>query len=138
MFFIEMKDAEFFYQRLIFWVGWLCSDLPVECIYRLTASFCRCGYFYFERSEKMESRIALMAIIVENIDSTERLNGILHEYGEYIIGRMGLPYRKCNLSIVSVAVDAPQDIISTMSGKIGKLDGVSVKIAYSKVVTNGE
>ena len=86
----------------------------------------------------MESRIALIAIIVENIDSAELLNGILHEYSEYIIGRMGLPYRKCNLSIVSVAVDAPQDIISAMSGKIGKLEGVSVKIAYSKVVTNGE
>lgn len=86
----------------------------------------------------MESRIALMAIIVENTDSAEKLNGILHEYGEYIIGRMGLPYRKCKVNIVSVAVDAPQDVISTMSGKIGKLGGVSVKIAYSKVVTNGE
>lgn len=86
----------------------------------------------------MESRIALIAIIVENMDSAEQLNGILHEYSEYIIGRMGLPYRKCSLSIVSVAVDAPQDIISTMSGKIGKLEGISVKTAYSKVVTNGE
>lgn len=94
--------------------------------------------FFIERSEKMESRIALMAIIVENMDSAELLNGFLHEYSEYIIGRMGLPYRKCNLSIVSVAVDAPQDVISAMSGKIGKLQGVSVKIAYSKVVTNGE
>jgi len=86
----------------------------------------------------MDTRIALMAIIVENTDSVELLNGILHDYGEYIIGRMGLPYRKCKVSIVSVAVDAPQDIISTMSGKIGKLDGVSVKIAYSKVVSHEE
>jgi len=86
----------------------------------------------------METRIALIAIIVENMESVEKLNALLHSYGEYIIGRMGLPYRKCNISILSVAVDAPQDIISTLSGKIGKLDGVSVKTAYSNVVYNDE
>lgn len=84
----------------------------------------------------METRIALISIIVENPDSVEELNGILHNYGKYIIGRMGLPYRKCNISILSVAVDAPQDIINTLSGKIGKLDGVSTKTAYSNVITN--
>lgn len=86
----------------------------------------------------METRIALLAIIVENLDSVEKLNGILHEYGNYIIGRMGLPYQKCNISIISVAVDAPQDVISTLSGKIGKLEGVSVKAAYSNVIAHDE
>lgn len=86
----------------------------------------------------METRIALLAIIVENLDSVEKLNGILHEYGSYVIGRMGLPYQKCNISIISVAVDAPQDVISTLSGKIGKLEGVSVKTAYSNVIAHEE
>ena len=70
--------------------------------------------------------------------AVEKLNGLLHEYSSYIIGRMGIPYREKKINVMSVAIDAPQDVISTMSGKIGKLDGVSVKIAYSKVVTNGE
>ncbi len=86
----------------------------------------------------MQTRIALIAIIVEDTDSVEALNGILHEYGEYIIGRMGLPYRKCDISIMSVAVDAPQDVISTLSGKIGRLNGISVKTAYSNVTVNDE
>lgn len=86
----------------------------------------------------MQTRIALIAIIVENSDSVAELNALLHQYGEYIIGRMGLPYRKCNVSILSVAVDAPQDVISTLSGKIGKLDGVSVKTAYSNVESGDE
>ncbi|MBQ8000310.1 MAG: iron-only hydrogenase system regulator [Ruminococcus sp.] len=86
----------------------------------------------------MQTRIALLAIIVENPEAVEQLNGILHQYGEYIIGRMGLPYRKCGISILSVAVDAPQDVISTLSGKIGKVSGVSVKTAYSNVIINDE
>ncbi len=86
----------------------------------------------------METRIALIAVIVEDMNSVEELNGILHQYGEYIIGRMGLPYRKCNVNILSVAVDAPQPVISTLSGKIGKLKGVSVKTAYSNVVSTNE
>ncbi|MGN1451963.1 MAG: TM1266 family iron-only hydrogenase system putative regulator [Eubacteriales bacterium] len=86
----------------------------------------------------METRIALIAVIVENKDSVEELNTILHQYGDYIIGRMGLPYRKRSVSILSVAVDAPQDIISSLSGKIGKLNGVSVKTAYSNVVARDE
>ena len=84
----------------------------------------------------METRIAVMGIIVENMESVELLNAILHDYGEYIVGRMGIPYRKKNVNIVSIAVDAPQDMISAMSGKIGKIDGVSVKTAYSNVITN--
>lgn len=84
----------------------------------------------------METRIAVMGIIVENMESVELLNGILHDYGEYIVGRMGIPYRKKNVNIVSIAVDAPQDVISALSGKIGKIQGVSVKTAYSNVITN--
>ncbi len=86
----------------------------------------------------METRIALIAVIVEDMEAVEELNKILHQYGEYIIGRMGLPYRKCNVNILSVAVDAPQTVISTLSGKIGKLNGVSVKTAYSNVVSTNE
>lgn len=75
-----------------------------------------------------------MGIIVENKESVEALNGILHDYGDYIIGRMGLPYKKRNVNVVSIAIDAPQDTISALSGKIGKLSGVSVKTAYSNVI----
>ena len=84
----------------------------------------------------METRIAVMGIIVENIDSVEKLNLLLHEYRAYIIGRMGIPYKDKGISIVSVAVDAPQDVISTMSGKIGNLAGISVKTAYSSKIYN--
>ena len=81
----------------------------------------------------METRVAVMSIIVESPDSVERLNGLLHEYGEFIIGRMGIPYRKRKISIISVAMDAPQNTISALAGKIGSLQGVSVKTAYSGV-----
>lgn len=80
----------------------------------------------------MNTRIALIGIIVENEASVEQLNRLLHEYGEYIVGRMGIPYRKKGVNIISVAVDAPQDIISALSGKIGRLDGISAKTVYSK------
>lgn len=75
-----------------------------------------------------------MGIIVENFESAEMLNPLLHEYGKWIIGRMGVPYRQKGINIVSVAIDAPQDVISALTGKIGKLLGVSVKTAYSNVV----
>lgn len=81
----------------------------------------------------MQTRVAVMGIVVENTDSVERLNTLLHEYGSYIIGRMGIPYRVRNINIVSIAIDAPQDVISALSGKIGNLDGISVKTAYSNV-----
>ena len=81
----------------------------------------------------METRVAVMSIIVEDSDTVEKLNGILHEYGEYIIGRMGLPYRARNISIISIALDAPKDTISGLAGKIGNLLGVSVKTALSGV-----
>ena len=84
----------------------------------------------------METRIALIGIIVENPDSVEQLNHLLHEYGSYIIGRMGIPYRARSINIVSIAIDAPQDVISALSGKIGSLDGISVKTAYSNVLAD--
>ena len=81
----------------------------------------------------MDSRVALIGIIVEQADSVEALNRILHEYGAYTIGRMGLPYQKRGNSIISIAVDAPADIISALSGKLGRLPGVSSKALYSKL-----
>ena len=80
----------------------------------------------------METRVAVISIIVENPDSVEPLNAFLHEYSEYIIGRMGIPYRSKGINIISIAVDAPQDKISALSGKIGRLDGVASKAAYSR------
>ena len=84
----------------------------------------------------MVTRVAVMSIIVENADSVETINALLHDFGQYIIGRMGLPYRERKISIISIAIDAPQDKISALAGKIGKLDGVSVKTALSSVGTN--
>lgn len=80
-----------------------------------------------------ETRVALLAIVVENPDSVEELNKLLHDYGCYIIGRMGLPYSKRNVSLISVMLDAPADAISALSGKVGKLEGISSKVVYSKL-----
>lgn len=84
----------------------------------------------------MESRVAVISIIVENQESVEQLNKLLHEYGSFIIGRMGIPYRVRKINLISVAIDAPQDTIAALSGKIGALPGVSVKTAYSGVAGN--
>ncbi|MBQ7966189.1 MAG: iron-only hydrogenase system regulator [Ruminococcus sp.] len=84
----------------------------------------------------MNKRVAVMSIIVENNDSVEKLNSILHQASEFIIGRMGIPYREKNVSVISVVIDAPQDLISAMSGKIGNLNGVTVKTAYSNVMSD--
>ena len=84
----------------------------------------------------MDTRVAVMSIIVEDSGVVEHINGLLHEYGQYIIGRMGLPYRKKNINIISIAIDAPQNDIAALSGKIGKLPAVSVKTAYSAVISN--
>lgn len=81
----------------------------------------------------MENRIAVMSIIVEKDGAVEQLNSILHTYREYIIGRMGIPYRERGISIVSIVLDAPQDQTAALSGKIGNLPGVTAKTAYSKV-----
>ena len=84
----------------------------------------------------MESRVALIAIIVEDQESVQSINELLHTYGNYIIGRMGIPYRERGVNIISIAIDAPQDVISSLSGKIGRLPNVSVKTAYSNVVSS--
>ena len=83
----------------------------------------------------METRVAVMSIIVEDPESVKPLNELLHQFGDFIIGRMGLPYRKRGISIISIALDAPQDVISALAGKIGNLSGVSVKTAYSGVIS---
>ncbi len=81
----------------------------------------------------MEERVALIGIIVENPDSVPEVNALLHEYAEHIIGRMGVPHPPKNVNIISIAIDASQDIISALSGKIGKLDGISTKTIYSNI-----
>ena len=80
----------------------------------------------------METRVAILSFIVENPESVEPLNQLLHEFREHIIGRMGLPYKEKDISIICVAMDAPQDVISSLSGKVGRLKGVSAKAVYSK------
>ena len=80
-----------------------------------------------------ETRVALLGIVVENPDSVEPLNRLLHEYKDFIIGRMGLPYRKRGINLISIMLDAPGDAISSLSGKIGMLAGVTAKTVYSKV-----
>ena len=82
----------------------------------------------------MENRVAVMSIIVENGEMVEKLNSILHEFGEFIIGRMGIPYRKRKVSIIAIALEAPQNTISSLAGKVGCLPGISVKTAYSGVI----
>lgn len=86
----------------------------------------------------MDTRVAVISIIVENQDSIEVLNQLIHEARDYIIGRMGIPYREKGISIISIAIDAPQDIISALAGKIGRLKGISAKTAYSNVITRAE
>ena len=79
------------------------------------------------------TRVALLGIVVEDTAATARLNALLHEYREYTVGWMGIPYHKKGISIISVAIDAPTDAISALSGKIGLLDGVSIKTVHSKI-----
>ena len=86
----------------------------------------------------MDTRVAVMSIIVENADSVSKLNDLLHEYSSFVIGRMGIPYRKKNINIISLVLDAPQDTLSSLSGKVGNINGVSVKTAYSSVIGSGE
>jgi putative iron-only hydrogenase system regulator len=83
------------------------------------------------RNITMEKRVAIIGIIVEKDGQVERLNELLHEYAEYIIGRMGVPHRERGISVISVAMDAPQDVISALGGKIGRLSGISSKTLYS-------
>ena len=83
----------------------------------------------------MQTRVAVIAIVVENPDSVAEVNRLLHDAADWILGRMGLPYREKGVNLISVAIDAPQDVISALSGKIGALPGVSAKTAYSNIVT---
>lgn len=83
----------------------------------------------------METRVAIIGIIIEDKNSVEQINSVLHDNNEYIIGRMGIPYRERNISVMSIVIDAPQDVINTMSGRIGEIPGVSAKTAYSNVIT---
>ena len=81
----------------------------------------------------METRVALIGIIVEQSEAVERMNAVLHEYGRYIYGRMGIPHRERGISVVSIMVDAPQDVISALSGKLGMIRGITSKTVYSKI-----
>lgn len=80
-----------------------------------------------------ESRVALLAIVVENGEAVGALNELLHAYGNYIIGRMGLPYPKRQVNLMSIMLDAPGDVISALAGKVGRLEGVSSKVVYSRL-----
>lgn len=79
----------------------------------------------------MENRVAVLAIIIKDMESVAPLNDLLHQYGAYIIGRMGVPYRERGVNIISVAMDAPGNVISALSGKIGRLNGVTAKTVYA-------
>ena len=85
----------------------------------------------------MESRIAIIGIIIEDVDSVTEVNEILHDYGMYIIGRMGIPYREKELNIISIALDAPTDVINTVAGKLGRLPGISAKAVCSRKAESG-
>lgn len=80
----------------------------------------------------METRVAVISIIVTNADRVDTLNDLLHEYSEYILGRMGIPYREKDLNIISVAIDAPMDKINSLTGALGRLKGISAKVNYAK------
>ena len=94
------------------------------------------AFMHFKKD--MDTRVAVISIIVEQEDAIEELNILLHEARQYIVGRMGIPYRPKGISIISIAIDAPQNTISALSGKIGRLKGVSAKTAYSNVITPAE
>ncbi len=86
-----------------------------------------------DEMREVATRVALVGIVVENPDAVPKMNEILHEYARYVIGRMGIPYEKRGVSIISVAVDAPADVVSALSGRIGRLSGISTKTIYSKL-----
>ena len=81
----------------------------------------------------METRVALLSIIVENEDAVSELNELLHRYGKYIIGRMGIPYRQTDINIICIAIDAPQDEINSLAGALGRIEGITAQATYSKV-----
>ena len=83
----------------------------------------------------METRVAVLAILAESFDSAERINTLLHDFGPYIIGRMGLPYRERNVNVISIVIDAPPDKINALAGKLGRIEGVTAKAVYSNLIT---
>ena len=87
--------------------------------------------FDAERRESMETRIAAISLIIDQPDSVETLNAILHDYAPYILGSMGIPYREKGLNIICLAVDAPRNVINALTGKLGRLKGVSAKAVYA-------
>lgn len=89
-------------------------------------------FIFLTEEFTMETRVAVISIIIEDPASVQPMNDLLHQYSEFIIGRMGIPYREKGISIISIAIDAPQDKISALSGKIGRLSGVTAKAAYSR------
>ena len=110
-----------------------CTFLWGKCMLTLRLSK-DAAFFASQGGFFMETRVAVISIIIENSESVQTMNEILHQYSEYIIGRMGIPYRSKGVNIISIAIDAPQDKISALSGKIGKLPGVTAKAAYSNVM----
>ena len=84
----------------------------------------------------METRVAIISIIVEDGGKIEEINRLLHETNEYIIGRMGIPYKQKHISVISIALDAPQNTIAALAGKLGNIQGISVKTAYSNVISH--
>lgn len=81
----------------------------------------------------MENRVALIGIVVEDMEATEKINAVLHEYNKHLIGRLGIPYRERGIAIISIVVDASNDVISSLSGKLGMIKGTNVSTAYSKI-----
>jgi len=98
----------------------------------LSRAFWGAGIFFEKGGRSMDTRIALIGILVEDKQSTEQMNRLLSDFGDYIVGRMGIPYRQKNVNVISVVVDAPGDVISALSGKLGMLPGVTTKTVYSK------
>ena len=90
-------------------------------------------YYNMKEVLWLETRVAVISIVVEANGCIDKLNALLHEYGQYILGRMGIPYKAKNINLISVAIDAPQDIINALTGALGKLDGITAKAAYSKI-----
>ena len=83
----------------------------------------------------METRVAVLAILAESFDSAEQINTLLHDFGPFIVGRMGLPYRERNVNVISIVIDAPPDKINALAGKLGRIEGVTAKAVYSNVIT---
>ncbi len=81
----------------------------------------------------METRVAVISIIVTELEKVEMLNDLLHEYSGFIIGRMGIPYREKGINIISIAIDAPMDRINSLTGALGRIDGINAKVTYARV-----